>query len=216
MSQPPPRAAGESAKPRSVSWLLAAVGVAIVGAGLVLFAEPGFAGGLPLAGYALPALGGLSVLLGLLAVRRRLRATFDHAVPPAPEERESLSVPGDEFDAALFSDPGTARGSGSSREEIAERLRRTTLAVLERYEGLSREEAERRVAAGTWTEDPQAAAFFTGEAADASLTERLRRSMGPESVFQRRARHVVRALFRRIDRATDGASDEGNEGGERA
>jgi hypothetical protein len=178
---------------------LAALGALAALLGLVAAVDPTLLGD-PLPAVSVGLVGAVALLAGL---RIGLARYDDRREPelPVPERRQSASVPGDGFDASLVraSRHGPV-GGVHDRDELRDRLRATTIDVLTRYDGDTKEEAATRLAAGTWTEDRVAAAFFADEPAERSLTDRVRVAVTSDSAFRRRAAHVVAALDERIDR----------------
>ena len=73
------------------------------------------------------------------------------------------------------------------------------MTTLQRREAYSAEEAREALEAGTWTGDPFAAAFFTGRAPDAEVTDRLRELLHRELPFKRRAVRAVDAVERLLE-----------------
>jgi len=180
---------------------LAIPGVAAAAMGLAAALYPDLVAGFSMPSLFLSVVGGVAVLEGLRVAVGRARATTDDAAPlPVPERRDLSTVPGVEFDRDVELTE-SHQLAVSIRENLRERLRTATHSVLTRYEGLSEEEADRQIREGEWTDDRQAAVFFGRSArADVPLGERLRLRAAGESVFGMRARRVVDALERRIDR----------------
>ncbi len=176
---------------------LAAIGALVAVLGLVAVVAPDLLGNpLPSAFVAvvgvLALLGGLRIGLGRYADR--------HEPPlPTPECRRSATVPGDDFEATLSRASRRGRVGGAyDRDQLRDRLRATAVDVLVRYDGNSRAEASERLAAGTWTDDRLAAAFFADEELTPSLTDRVRFAVTSDSAFRRQAAHAVAALDGRV------------------
>lgn len=141
----------------------------------------------------------LALLPALAVAADRYQHRHHQADPPAPERRVSATAPDVEFDLLLSGGSlGTVVGPGD-RAAVRERLATDAVAVLTRYEGLSEQRARDRLADGSWTDDPYAAAFFGAGEPTVPFRERVRAALRDESRFQRRARHVVRELSRRVD-----------------
>jgi hypothetical protein len=141
----------------------------------------------------------LALLPALGVAADRYQHRHQQADPPAPERRATVTAPDAEFDLLLSGGSlGTVVGPGD-RAAVRERLETDAVAVLTRYEGLSEQRARDRLADGSWTDDPYAAAFFGAGDPTVPLRERVRAALRDESRFQRRARHAVHELSRRVD-----------------
>lgn len=189
---------------------LAAIGAAVALAGLAVAVAPSLLGANPLPAALVAAVGLLALAAGLRAGLSRLRGNADPPDLPSPELRAPAAVPGGEFDDRL--DRAARRGvrAAGDRGAVRDALEATAVAVLVRSDGDSPERARERLAAGTWTDDPEAAAFFRPATAPAGPLELLRTTATGDSTFRRRADRAVAALERRID--GDGSSDGGGDG----
>lgn len=173
-------------------------GVAVAGAlfGLALAFAPGVVGSFSLPETVLPILAAGAVLAGLVRAWKWVREDLTQATPPQTERGQPIGVPGDDVDARLarVAAFGTTTGDrGVIR--IRKDLRAIAVAVLVEYRGLSESEAERRLAAGEWTDDPLAAEFFvTLGGAGTSLTESVAGAFFVEGPFQKRARRAIDAI----------------------
>jgi hypothetical protein len=102
-----------------------------------------------------------------LAVQRRREAERQQAPPGSPEDRRSLPRPGADIEREIaigHLSPETYPTSprlGERRE-----LRPVAVDVLTRARNCSPAAAEEMLDAGTWTDDPCAAAFFSPERAE--------------------------------------------------
>ncbi|MFC5970900.1 hypothetical protein ACFPYI_06100 [Halomarina salina] len=173
-----------------------AVGVVTVVVGLV--AAVGLVT-VPLPSALVTVVGLVAVLVALQAARQGLGPS-EAPVLPTPERRQAATVPGDEFDESLASASRHGRiGGATDRDAVRDRLREVAVEVLTRYDGDTPEQARRRLAEGTWTDDAHAAAFF-GSDADSSVTvaDRVRFFVTSDSAFRRQAAHVVAVLDRRV------------------
>lgn len=132
---------------------------------------------------------------GLKTARERYRSEVDLAEVGDPETTPDLPTPGDEFDDRLVEMYGFANYARKHREELRERLSVAALDAIQRRRGCSREEAERVLAAGEWTDDPYAVGFFTGNV-DVTGVERVRLALSTEPRFQIRARRAALAIER--------------------
>lgn len=146
-------------------------------------------------------------VLGVVAFVQAVSAAFDRlnshdeaATTHTVERRDPATIPGTDFDEGFGSLGAMGRMRGARRRDVVrDRLESATVAVLTRYGGLSEPEARDQMRAGTWTDDPHAAAFFAEEAGDIGFFGGFfSSSFGTESAFQRRARHVIDALNRRL------------------
>lgn len=183
--------------------LLTTVGFVAVVLGLLFVLRPSFAFDLG---------GTRSLLIGLLALvqgARLFSAARDRPIEGAetsdPEVRSELPRAGDEFDDLLARTRGRRRSDRYNRETVEERLETAAIDVLVRRGNESPDDARRKLAEGTWTTDPYAAAFFAGGSATVSLRQRLSHAMSRESRFQRQARHAVDAIDSMARRADGGA-----------
>ncbi len=175
----------------------------------------------------LAVLAAVSLLQAGRVVRDRLRTDHQFEETPDPETEQDLAVPGDDFDETLRElrerPPQAAvavrstasrryRGRGThQREAVTERLETAAVNALVRRHGWSRERAREAVGDGEWTDDPYAAAFFTGDLSGLSLRERLRRVLSSERSFQRQAKAAADAVARVADTDAEsvGPSREG-------
>ena len=175
--------------------LVVAVGVALVLWGLAVASVPGFAGGVTLTPELLGAVAVVALVGGAAAVRARLRSDGTERDLPTPESIVAFSTPGEGFDEELVALASSGRMQGASeRRAIRDRLDELAVAVLVR-QGANEQAARERLAEGTWTDDPYAAAFFAeARASDVPLEERLRAAFSGEPSERRRARHAADAL----------------------
>ncbi|WP_435347556.1 DUF7269 family protein [Haloarchaeobius sp. HRN-SO-5] len=175
--------------------VLSVVGVALALTGFVLVAVPGLASSVALDDAVLVVVGLLAVVQGVRVAWSRRRSPYEQVETPDPEDAQDLPTPGDEFDDLLV-DAGTDRRAVKSRETVRERLKRAAVATIVRTQGCSRTEAQRRVDEGEWTDDPYAAAFFTGRVEGASLVSRIDLRNEMESQYQRWAVHAASEVAR--------------------
>lgn len=97
--------------------------------------------------------------------------------PRLPDtDSRTATVPGDEVDAAL--------SAGRDSRAIRERVRTVGVAVLERR-GLTRENAQRQLDDGSWTDEPRAAALLSAAEPVPSLRARLEGLLSGVSPFHR-------------------------------
>jgi hypothetical protein len=176
-------------------WAAIAVGVVLVCWGLAVAVVPAFAGGVSLVPGLLGVVAVLALLGGGAAVRARLRADEANIDLPRPESTITHPTPGAGFDDDIAALAPSGRMHGASeRRAVRDRLDELAVAVLVR-EGDSEHVARERLAEGTCTDDPYAAAFFAeARASDVPLEERLRTAFSTEPSSRRRARHAADAL----------------------
>lgn len=173
---------------------LVALGALAAAVGLAAVVRPSVVEGLSLPGVMLTLLGVVALVQGGRVVYGRYSADPPAERDPLPERRHVASVPGREFDATLGEAAAWGRRGGvSERREVRQRLRAATVAALTRYEGLSESEARERLAEGTWTDDPVAAAYFArGGAVSPRLRDRARAFVA--SPYRLRATRAVEQL----------------------
>ena len=133
----------------------------------------------------------------LVALATRSIRGVDQATPPDPERLPTAEAPGADVDRLVTGGLRAAPAALRRRDRLHARLREAAIRRVMRTEHCSRDAARRRLEAGTWTDDPIAAAFVASEAAD-RLSARaylaaLRRFELP---LQRRARRTARAIER--------------------
>ncbi|RJS95801.1 hypothetical protein D3261_19395 [Halococcus sp. IIIV-5B] len=176
-----------------------AVGIGCVLAGLAVVVAPSLAVGVTPS--LLTLVGVVAGLAGAAAVYERATTDEQRTEPPTPERPLSVPTPGAELDRQLDALGSRGRRFGiGERRSIRDRLDELAVAVLVR-DGESEATARERLAAGTWTDDPHAAAFFAeAHASDVPLEERLRAAFSGEPSPRRRARHAIDALARIADR----------------
>lgn len=135
-----------------------------------------------------------TVVLGTLG-HRSIRG-IDQAAPPDPERVPTADAPGAEFDRLVRGGWRTAPAALRRRDGLYDRLREAALQTVIRAEGCSRDAALRRIEAGTWTDDPVAAAFLSGNPALEGRPARttLAALLRVELPLQLRARRTARAI----------------------
>lgn len=137
---------------------------------------------------------GVAALLQAVRVARRRRGTLDRAEMPNPDRRVRVGTPGESVEDALDEFTAVTDRQADQPTRFQRALHRATVAVLARYGGLSEVEADRQVADGSWTDDPDAAAFLADRDRRRGIGERLRAAAGGESGFDRGVRRVVDEL----------------------
>jgi len=180
--------------------LLLVVGVLGAGGGVVLVVRP------DLAGFGETSLLAVLGVLALVQVVRVAMGRKSHAPSlvetPDPETEQELSVPGEDLDEALAAIRRTPprratrrveKRRSRRRESIRDRIEAAAVQTIVRQHGVSAERARRVLETGAWTDDPDAAAFFTGEI-EVGRAERLRRALSRTPPFRRRAERAAAAV----------------------
>ncbi|WP_436923880.1 DUF7269 family protein [Halosimplex amylolyticum] len=184
--------------------LLLALGAVAVVAGVALTLRPGlvsfdFATVLTLGIWAVALVG-----VGLAAFERFDGEDDATGALPRAGERPDYDVPGDDLAAAVGT-VGASERDAAERDRIRRRLRTAAIDALDRFEGEPPAEAETRLAEGTWTGDPDAAALFAD--GDDSV------HAGVEPAFDRHAERAAAAIARLGDGdESDPAGDSGRAG----
>lgn len=141
------------------------------------------------------AVAALAVVGALVVATERLRRGFDQATPPPVGTAPRGRRPGEGIDTVLAGDLGPWEHlRGDQRASVRSRLREAAVGAVARAERCPREDARRRVAAGSWTEDTVAAAFLAAEDGPA-LPGRLLDAVPGRSQFEHRARRAVAAIM---------------------
>ncbi|WP_256391306.1 DUF7269 family protein [Natronoarchaeum rubrum] len=179
----------------ATSRVLTGVGVLLAVAGLTVFLVPSLGGAAAAGRFYVGAVGALAVLQGGRYARDAWRSPLVGADTGDPELVSGVPTPGDDFDEALAATFEVHSLEG--RKEVEARLDPVARAVLERRRDLSAAEAERRLDAGDWTDDPVAAAFFSDAAGDRiPFLTRLRIRWGGKSSYGVRAERAAAELER--------------------
>lgn len=139
-------------------------------------------------------LGGVALVFAASAFASGATAMRQAAMPEV-ERPTPVPAPGDELDRQLSGWRNWLPFVGSTaRDGVRQRLRRIAVRVVAADVGCGREEAERRVDEGTWTDDPVAAAFLDPEPERPPPAIRLAALRRGETWIQYSARHTVEAL----------------------
>jgi len=181
---------------------LAALGALVAAVGLAAAVEPRLVAGLSTPFLIVVLLGALALFQAVRVGWSRYRGDEEVSLPALPdvERRELSSVPGDTIDGAIRTAVTGHYGGPSRKRAVREELEETAVAVLERYDGLSPEQARDQLGRGVWTDDRYAAAFFSpGMSADLSFRDRLRVRASGETMFERQTRAVTTALLERVE-----------------
>jgi hypothetical protein len=168
--------------------LLLGVGLVAVLCGVALTLRPGLvqfelATLLTLGVWAVALLG-----VGLAAFERFERDDEQTGALPKAGARPDYAVPGDDLAAAVET-VGASERDALERERIHDRLRTAAVDALDRFGDCPPTEAEDRLDDGTWTDDPEAAAFFGSETNDAAHE-------GIDPDFDRDAERATAAIAR--------------------
>lgn len=174
---------------------LVAVAIAALAYGVATAFEPGLAGLLVVNEFYVPLLGGLAIVLGYRVAQRRRRTEIRGVETADPEIVAPVDAPGVSFDRRVAKATGYRRTTVETRQRVHDRLQDAAVAVVQRRFDCSRGAAIDRIEAGTWTDDPFAAAFLGGpDAPSPPLVARLRHALRTESSFQRDARRTADAI----------------------
>ncbi|WP_435317739.1 DUF7269 family protein [Haloarchaeobius sp. TZWSO28] len=175
--------------------ILSVLGVAVAALAFALVLFPEVAAGMSMNEAILVVLGVAALLQGVRIGVSRTRNRYVQAETPDPEQSQELPTPGDDFDELLHVASTDLRRI-DSREQTTTRLERAAVATIARTQGCSQSEAKRRIEAGEWTDDPYAAAFFTGTLEGGSLFSRVDLLSGRQSRYHRWAVHAATEIAR--------------------
>jgi len=172
-----------------------AVGTTAAGVGLALVVRPGLAGGLGVGETAVLVLGALALAYAVLPVGQ-WRGTRRRAAPgDEPEVVPACDPPGDDVDRLFAAVDRGAIAELEARAKLRRRLEHSAARAVARRDDCSRDAAREALAAGTWTDDPVAAAYFAERQGDVAAAlpagRRLRFHLAPGSPRARAARRVV-------------------------
>lgn len=190
---------------RRLTGALAAVGLAVFVLGCLAVVAPEALEGLSVGSvtddlggpWVFVAVFGAVALVALLLVQTdRAVGGLDEATPPDPEGVYEVPHPGHRFDEFVTGGPSLReRLVGDRHEQASARVREVALATLTRS-GMSRDEARTALDAGTWTDDPVAAAFLATDESP-GLGTRVRAALRGESAFAHGARRAADAIAER-------------------
>lgn len=181
--------------------MLALLGFAMVG-------DRGLAARLSTSEAVLLPIGALALIQAYRVVRGRMRTTIALAETGDPETEQTLAVPGDDFDEIIDRihrgsrtpfDPVAAHPRMRThvvrnRDRLNQRLETAAIATISNKWGCSEARAREAIQAGSWTDDPHAAAFFTGEIEDIGFPRRIVNAIAAEGRYQRRANRAAAAI----------------------
>jgi len=178
--------------------ITATLGVLLGVVGIAALAVPRITTPLPTGESFVLVVGAVLVLGAVAQVQRRRHTELDYAETPDAELAVDLPTPGDDLDRRLGRLRLT-RFNEAERHRIRDEIADVAAETIRRRQRGSREAARRALEEGTWTEDPFAAAFFTGRVPQAPTTDRLRELFDRESPFKRRAVRSIDALERLLE-----------------
>lgn len=185
--------------------------------GLALVLDTGITTALGLSAETTTIVAAMALVGAVLTLRLTVAITQSRSEPPTTETKAALPVPGAEVDDKLAEIDAAPLETLDQRDDLRDRL--TTIAASQFTDqfGVRETVAKDSLGAGTWTDDPHAAAFFTGEYPDWAP---LRFQIRDRSTFTRtrpsiQAQHVVSELvavkdgeFEQLHRAPHPAPDE--------
>lgn len=176
----------------------ATLGVLLGVIGLAAIAIPGITTPLPTGDTIVLLVGGVLLLGALGQVQRRRHTEQTYAETPDAELAVDLPTPGDDLDRRLNRLKLT-RFNEAARHRLRDDVGDVAVETIQRRERCSAEAAEESLSEGTWTDDPFAAAFFTGLAPRASASDRVRELLHADSPFKRRAVRAIDAVERLLE-----------------
>lgn len=140
-------------------------------------------------------LGVVALVVTLLVLALRAIDGQDQATPPDPEGIETVPRFGADVDEVIEAGLGLrTRFLGDGGEAVRDRFRETAVRTVARVENCTHADARRRVAEGTWTDDPAAASFLADGGGSVTWRTRVLSAFGGESPFQRGARRSAEAI----------------------
>lgn len=185
--------------------LVTVAGLALASLGVLFVLRPGLAFELSSSDVQLFIVGAVALLQAIGVIVDGRKTPITGAETPDPELSRSMAQAGDDFDETLAGTRGRRRSHRYNKENVHDRLYDDALAVLTWRHDYSEAEAREHLDAGTWTDDPYAAAFLgSGRVSDVPWRDRLRHTFDEETRFQRRARHAVDAVARLAGTEDDG------------
>lgn len=185
--------------------MLGLAGVASFGFAYAALTNPGVAALVPVSpgaanadlGYLLvAALGLVAVVLVATVLGARAAFGIQQADPPAPETPQRAPRPGESFDEFVDGDVGLRdRLVGDRHRQVEGRLREAAVETVRQERAITRDEARRAVARGTWTDDGAAAGFLASSGRPPLGTRVVAAARG-RSTYQRCARRTAEAIAR--------------------
>lgn len=178
--------------------VLAALGAIAATVGLATVVSPSLAAVLAIPELPVTVVGGIAGVFGLVVGLRRRASVVRGGEPPPVESVTEHPVPGAAFDAGVRGAGGLGVDAARSRRERREHLAAVAVDVITTVEGCSDAEAEARLADGSWTDDPIAAACFADERPELGLRGAFAQYLDGRSRYEREFAHAIEALDRRL------------------
>lgn len=186
---------------------LIVLGVLVFGAALGVFFVPNLGDAVPIdsaieeagSDYKLfTVFGAGALVVALVVFGLRAGGGQTQATPPNPETIRTAPAPGEQFDAVVEGGVGLReRLFGDRRETVRTRLGTAATRTVMRRENCGRETARSRVETGSWTTDPDAAAFVSNEDGPTPPpVSRVKAALRGESWFRRGARRTAEEIVR--------------------
>lgn len=172
----------------------AAVGTVLAVLGLVALAVPELTTALPANDSVVLGLGVLLVLGGVRDVLRRRNTDHAYAETSDTEQPVELPAPGREFDRS-FDGLSTLLYPANARSRLRREVTDVATETLQRRFDYTESEAREALREGTWTDDPFAAASFSGRPTGADALSRVRELFRSGTPFQHRMRRAVDELY---------------------
>ena len=172
---------------------VAIVGVIAIGLG-VLSVQGHWIPPVTVDNIAIGVLGAFALLLTWGAIGQYRRDVHPEYDDEAVESLWHTPAPGDHFGDAIRLFLHSPR-LHFQRRRIREALRQATVEVLTRYKGYDSETAEQVIETGTWTDNPAASTFLSGDVADGpTFRSKLRGAFRREPRFYLELRNTIREL----------------------
>lgn len=188
--------------------LLVVTGVGLLGAGILALTVPGVLA-LGVGQPVIWLIAALSLVLAVRAIQARRRTEFQQASTGTPEYKRSAPRPGQTLNDAFKQFLGAPHGN--YRYRTREGLAAAARAVITRYTDSTLQEAREHIQDGSWTDDPAATAFFTGDDYRPRLSRRIRAVLPRGTEPRREVNRTVDAITAVAGIAHDtGSHDEPN------
>lgn len=170
-------------------------GVVAAGVGLVLAFQPGLLAGLTLGESAILVVGSLALFYALLPLGIQRGSHRRQAPSPEPEAVPAGEPPGEDLDRLFEAARGDTVHDVERRTRLRRRIEAFAVMAVRKRDDCSEAAAREAIEAGTWTDDPVAAAYLADRDADVAtglpLAERLRFLMSGASPEVRAARRTA-------------------------
>jgi len=156
-----------------------AAGLVVVVAGMAAVVGLDVVPGLPFGNGVVAGISVSAIVAGSTALIRRLFTTYETAATADVEYRESVTVPGANFDDTLAGAiHGLSRTRVDARRDVTNRLRNAAAAIYAQAERIPQSVARERIADGTWTDDPVAADFLAEKSPVSTTGDQVRSLVG--------------------------------------